>query len=177
VQPLREVVGAMRRAIDMLAGWRWLPLHPLGNSLSSVAFWLVAGFVLLVVELLSGTFYLLMVALGCASAALCAYLGLEFTTQVIAGAAVGAIAIAVLHRSRWARGRRHLEPTSNPDLNLDLGQTVEVRAWQDGRARVEYRGSQWDAVPEEAAHAPTGVLAIRAIRGSTLVLGPVRSVN
>ena len=60
---------------------------------------------------------------------------------------------------------------------LDVGQSVDVWAWQDGVARVRYRGSDWDAVPEAPEHPVTGSLVIKAIRGSTLVLGPQHRVK
>lgn len=163
----------MRYAARPVATWHGAAEVNLGD----IAFWLVAAAVLVVVELLTGTFYLLMVAFGCATGALVALSGLPFTLQVLIAAGVGAVAVLLLRRTRWGRGGRRPEPEANPDLVIDLGQLVDVAAWHNGRARVSYRGAQWDAVPEAPESAATGKLAIKAIRGSTLVLGPAPTSN
>ncbi|MGA8034198.1 MAG: NfeD family protein, partial [Casimicrobiaceae bacterium] len=55
---------------------------------------------------------------------------------------------------------------------LDIGKPVRVRSWNaDGSARVEYRGTQWDGVPESAQTPHNDTMYIVATRGSTLVLG------
>lgn len=134
--------------------------------------WFVAGIILLIAELVTGTFYLFMVAIGCAAGGLVALADAPLIVQVVLGAAVGFGAIVALRRSRWGRVNRRGEAGENPDVVLDIGQTVQVWAWQDGAARVSYRGAEWDAVPESPQAAATGVLVIKAVRGSTLVLGP-----
>jgi len=134
--------------------------------------WFILAAVLVVAELLTGTFYLLMVALGCLAAGVAALAGVPAPLQCVAAAIVGGIAIVLLRRSRFGRRRRQVETGANPDVLLDVGQPVEVWAWQDGAARVRYRGSDWDAVPESPERPATGSLIIKAIRGSTLVLGP-----
>lgn len=136
------------------------------------AVWFVAGVALLIAELVTGTFYLFMVAIGCAAGGLVALAGAPLTLQVVLGAAVGCGAIIVLRRSRFGRVSRFREAGENPDVVLDIGQTVQVWSWQDGAARVSYRGAEWDAVPESPQTAATGTLVIKAVRGSTLVLGP-----
>jgi hypothetical protein len=46
---------------------------------------------------------------------------------------------------RSGLGRKQKRDTStNPDVNLDIGATLTVDAWHDGRARVQYRGADWD---------------------------------
>ena len=59
------------------------------------------------------------------------------------------------------------------DVNLDIGQTVHVRAWgADGTAHVSYRGANWAAsFGGEGTPAP-GQHAIVAVRGNQLVLAP-----
>ena len=52
------------------------------------------------------------------------------------------------------------------------GKPVRVRSWNaDGSARVDYRGTQWDGVPESAQTPHNDTMYIVATRGSTLVLG------
>ena len=54
----------------------------------STVWWVMAGAVI-AVELLSGTFYLLMIAIGLAAAAVSAMLGAGLSTQVGVAAVVG----------------------------------------------------------------------------------------
>ena len=61
--------------------------------------------------------------------------------QFGAAAVVAIVAMVVLRRSA---GRKQRDTSTNPDVNLDIGATVTVDAWRDGRARVQYRGADWD---------------------------------
>ena len=133
--------------------------------------WLAAGG-LVAAELLTGTFYLLMVALGCAAGALAAHAGLGGTAQVAAAALVGAGCTAAWHWKR-AHAPRSQPVERNPDANLDIGQTVQVQHWSDdGSARVAYRGSTWSA-RLSAGHAPApGEHVIVAVHGTQLELAP-----
>ena len=103
--------------------------------------WLAAG-ALVAAELATGTFYLLMLALGLAAAAIASHLGLALTGQIVAAALVGGGATAAWH---WHRFR---QPTSAParenrDVNLDIGERINVAEWAaDRTARVPYRGQR-----------------------------------
>lgn len=140
------------------------------DGLNASTFWWVAAGVLVAVELATGTFYLLMLALGAAAAALAAHLGLSPTLQVLAAALVGGAAVALWHRRRQQRPR--IASGSNPDVNLDIGQTVLVEQWgADGHATVKYRGAEWRARYQGGdAAPPAGRYTIRAVEGSCLVL-------
>lgn len=131
--------------------------------------WLVAAGVLVVLELFSGTFYLLMIALGLAAGALAALLGLGAAMQMLAAALVGVIATALLHRSRFGhRGRS--DPARDPNVNIDIGQRLEVPHWEDGRARVKYRGALWDVELGPGAQAQPGTFRIVEVQGSRLIV-------
>lgn len=109
---------------------------------ASTGWWVAAG-ALVALELASGTFYLLMLALGAAAAALAAHAGLAGSSQIVVAALVGGGATAVWHAKR-ASAPRSAPPSSNPDVQIDLGQRVHVGAWNaDGSARVQYRGASW----------------------------------
>jgi membrane protein implicated in regulation of membrane protease activity len=54
---------------------------------------------------------------------------------------------------------------------MDIGQSVQVEFWQDGRGQAKYRGALWDAEAESAGVDTTRPLIIRAVRGNTLILG------
>ncbi|WP_028101279.1 NfeD family protein [Pseudoduganella violaceinigra] len=132
--------------------------------------WATGAGLLVILELFSGTFYLLMIAIGMGAGALTSFARVDMPGQMLVAALVAAIATLLLRRSRF--GKTAQPPASaNPDVNLDIGQTVNVPAWQGGAARVMYRGALWDVelAPGEAA-AP-GVFRIREIRGSRLIVG------
>ncbi|MGA2552435.1 MAG: NfeD family protein [Burkholderiaceae bacterium] len=139
--------------------------------------WFIMAAILVVAELLTGSFYLLMVAIGFFAGGVAALTGAVLPLQCVVVAIVGWLAIVLLRRTRFGQRTRRLATGSNPDVVLDVGQTVDVWSWQEGTARVRYRGSDWDAVPESPEHPATGTLVIKAIRGSTLVLGPTHPTH
>ncbi len=137
--------------------------------------WMLAGG-LVIAELLTGSFYLLMLALGAGAGALAAHAGLAVSQQLLAAAVMGGGATALWHWRR-ARAPRSAPAASNPDVNLDIGQRVTVAQWQaDGSTRVHYRGAAWTARLAPQAGAPhSGEHTIVALRGNQLELLPLVS--
>ena len=137
----------------------------------ATAWWLAAG-VLVAAELFAGSFYMLMLALGCAAGALAAHLGAGYSTQVFSAALVGAGTTAVWHFRR-ARSPRSAPVESNRDANLDIGQSLQVPAWQsDGSARVNYRGSAWNVQFRGPGTPAPGEHVIVAVQGNRLFVAP-----
>ena len=139
---------------------------------SVATWWWVAAGVLVAAELATGTFYLLMLALGLVAGALAAHLGVGALGQVIAAAVVGVGATAVWHG--WQR-RQAPSPAAreNRDVNLDIGESVKVDAWANDRTtRVHYRGSTWAARLAPGAAAAPGDHIVSAVEGNWLVLTP-----
>ena len=138
---------------------------------ASTLWWLLAG-MLVVAELLTGTFYLLMLALGAAAGALAAHAGLSGTGQLVAGALVGGGATALWHLKRF-RSPRSAPAEANADVNLDIGQTVRVEAWGTDRlARVQYRGASWEVRYAGDGEPAPGEHVIVAVHGNRLDLAP-----
>jgi len=137
----------------------------------STLWWVVAG-LLVAIELASGTFYLLMLALGAAAGAIAAHLGAGLDVQLVAAALVGGGATAIWHFKRF-RAPRSAPAEANPDVNLDIGQSVRVDAWAaDGTAQVSYRGASW-AVGYRGAGTPApGEHTIVAVQGNRLLVAP-----
>jgi membrane protein implicated in regulation of membrane protease activity len=135
-------------------------------------FWWVACGVLVAAELATGTFYLLMLALGCAAAALAAHLGAGATVQMVVAALVGGGATAAWHLNR--RNHPKAEPAErNRDVNLDIGESVQVTQWNsDGSTRVQYRGAAWSARLAERGTAEPGPHTIVAVHGNELRVTP-----
>lgn len=138
---------------------------------AATGWWVVAG-LLVAAELASGTFYLLMLALGACAGAVAAHAGLAFNGQVVAAALVGGGATALWHFKRF-RAPRSMPAEANPDVNLDIGQTVRVEHWNvDGTAQVQYRGASWSVRFRGAQTPAPGEHTIVAIQGSQLVVSP-----
>lgn len=131
--------------------------------------WWVAAALLVGLELLIGTFYLLAVGIAFVVGGIVAWTGASAPTQMLVGGGLAVIAVIIAHQWRAARG------VPAPQPSLDRGQSVRVDRWNaDGTARVEYRGTQWDAelAPGQATRADT--MYIVDMRGSTLVLSDQR---
>ena len=105
--------------------------------------WIVVGFVLVIVELLTGTFYLLVIGVGAFAGAAVSWAGGGFLAQAVGASAVALGGVWLVNR--WHRANRRSSPK---DDFLDLGQPVVLESWVDeqaGMARVKYRGTAWDA--------------------------------
>ena len=131
--------------------------------------WLVVAGVLVVFEMFTGTFYLLMIAVGLAFGALAALLGLSVPMQIVVAAAVGLVATGLLHRSRFGRPGRH-DASRDHNVNIDIGQRLTVNEWQGGRARVMYRGALWDVELGQGAIPEAGSFKIVGVQGSRLIV-------
>jgi membrane protein implicated in regulation of membrane protease activity len=131
--------------------------------------WLVAAGVLVILELFTGTFYLLMIAIGLAVGGIVALAGGGFPVQAIGAAFVAIAATGWLHRSRFGRPARH-DASRDRNVNLDIGQHVMVPAWDHGRARVMYRGALWDVELGQGATPQAGDFRIVEVLGSRLVV-------
>ena len=133
--------------------------------------WLIAG-LLVVAELFIGSFYMLMLALGCVAGAIAAHLGTAYPAQLFIAAIVGAGTTALWHYRR-ARAPRSAPVESNRDANLDIGQTLQVPAWNaQGAARVNYRGSTWDVQYRGPGLPAPGPHVIVAVQGNRLIVAP-----
>lgn len=141
-------------------------------DISAASWWWIAAGVAVAAELATGTFYLLMIALGMAGAAVAAHLGLAVAGQVIVAALAGGGATALWH---WRRVRqpRSAPARENRDVNLDIGERVTVPQWSPDRtARVNYRGALWTARLQDGAQAASGEYVVVAVEGNWLVLAP-----
>ena len=138
----------------------------------STIWWLLAGGVI-VAELLTGTFYLLMVALRLAAAALVAHAHLPLTGQIVTAAVVGGGAVVAWH---FAKRRRPGDPSARADrsVNLDVGETIVIDSWNaDGTTTVKYRGATWTAIHRPGVTPSTGAHRVAELVGSRLLVDPL----
>ena len=136
--------------------------------MTSWMIWLALAGALIILELFSGTFYLLMIALGMLAGALAALSGAGEAAQLLTAAVIGAAATGLLRRRR----PRKVNSARDPNVNLDIGQSLHVPHWHPDHAtaRVMYRGAMWDVDLAPGAHATPGQFVIREIRGSRLIV-------
>ena len=138
----------------------------------STIWWLSAG-AAVAVELLTGTFYLIMLAIGLAAAAVAAQLGAGTVVQILVAAGVGGGAVGAWHL-RQSKRRVMPPATANRDVNLDIGEVVYVDAWNaDGTASVKYRGANWTVVHRSGNSPSTGAHRVTEVIGSRLFLDKI----
>lgn len=131
--------------------------------MSNFSLWLVLAGILLIVEITTGTFYLLMVSLGAAIGALMDYLGYGLEIQ-IGAAAVFAVAGSLLLRNRSLKRTK----TDKQHDVLDIGNKLEISSWGvGGRANVQYRGANWAAESTDSTPV-TGLHQIVDVQGNVL---------
>lgn len=135
----------------------------------ATVWWLLTG-ALVAVELFVGSFYLLMLAVGSAAAALSAHAGLGAVGQYTAAALIGSAAVVLWYR---IKKRRPEDPSvrSLRSVNLDVGETIQVDTWNaDGTASVKYRGAQWTAIMASGQSEQVGLHRVCELQGNRLVL-------
>ena len=141
--------------------------------------WTILGFVLVIVELMTGTFYLLVIGVGALFGGLAAYLGAPFIIQV--GVAGVVASFGTWWVQKWHEAHHKGGDQSNA---IDVGQMVTVANWinhAEGMLRVKYRGAEWDArvKPGDVVSAGAGegaMLYILAQDGQCWVVGSQKPV-
>jgi len=131
--------------------------------------WWLAAVVLVIAEMLSGTFYLIAVALGLAAAGLSAYMGVSWGGQAAIAALLCTVSVAAIYRWKQGQGKTH----GQANLAYDIGQTVQAVHWSDERhARVSYRGAEWDAELAKTASPDSArqKWRIKEVVGSRLII-------
>ncbi|MEK6243726.1 MAG: NfeD family protein [Pseudomonadota bacterium] len=127
--------------------------------------WAIVGLALVIVELLTGTFYLLVLGIAAFGAALAALLGQGFPVQVIVGSVIAAGGCYGVHVYRAKNATQQMP-------QVDAGQPASFESWLDQaarRARVRYRGASWDALVEGEETPEAGaILYVLATHGNTL---------
>lgn len=134
--------------------------------------WLLAGSTV-ALELFTGTFYLLMLALGMAAAALAAHAGAGLTLQLVCAAVVGTAAVVAWY---LLKKRNPADPSVRAmrSVNLDVGEIIQVDEWlADGTATVKYRGAQWSVMQRPGNASTPGAYRVTELVGNRLMVEKV----
>jgi membrane protein implicated in regulation of membrane protease activity len=133
--------------------------------------WLIAGFILVITELATGTFYLLVLGVAAFAGAGVAYAGGAPVWQALVSAVVAVAGVVWVHQYRK-------RVVSHPMQGLDVGQPAAFDSWINqgaGHARVKYRDTLWDAQVAGGAAGESGeILYITSVDGNTLKVSKTR---
>ncbi len=135
--------------------------------------WLLIGLMLVVIELMTGTFYLLILGVAAGIGSLIAFLDQPFWMQALSAAIAAVIGGVLVYRYH-----RAANASSPKDSANDIGQTVTIESWvsePQRLARVHYRGTVWDAeVVGSDRIEPGAVLYVVAMEGSRVKVSSTR---
>ena len=133
--------------------------------------WLIAGVALIVAELVTGTFYLLVLGIAALVGSGIGYAGGAHLWQSLAAAVVAVAGVVWVHQYKKRIG-------SSPMRGIDVGQPAAFESWVNkgaGHARVKYRDALWDAQVAGDASGESGeILYITAVDGNTLKVSKTR---
>ena len=133
--------------------------------------WLIAGFILIIAELMTGTFYLLVLGIAALVGAGVGYASGALIWQAVGAAIVAVAGVAWVYRYRQAHSPKRMR-------GLDVGQPAAFESWVNkdaGHARVKYRDALWDAQISGGASGESGeILYVVSVDGSTLKVSKTR---
>ncbi len=136
--------------------------------MSASLIWLVITIVLLGIEMMLGSIFILACVMGSASACIVAVFGAEVLGQSLCAGIVtilGVVVVSILNIRKKRQSDREIV-----DNELDLGKEVMVDSInQDGSATVNYRGTKWKAFLKEG-NLEKGRYKIAKVDGARLIL-------
>ena len=142
-------------------------------GLPHYSLWLIVAAALTGLEMLTGTFYLLLMAIAALAGCLAALTDFSGTQQLLAFGAFGLIEAVAFTVYR----RRH--PAKQTENFLDVGnQVVFKNTTPDGSWVVRYRGSDWQARPAREETRKDAPLVITKASGNILIVdNPPENAN
>lgn len=138
--------------------------------------WFALSAICLILELMTGAFFLLFISIGLLAAGVLAFFELHLYWSLGAFALISLSSIFFL-RVFGIRKSPAKKPALDKNVNLDIGTSIFVNSWNGNRrTQVNYRGAQWQAIlADHITSIPenSGYYKIMAINGLVLVLEPV----
>ena len=136
--------------------------------------WAVAGMGLVMLELMTGTFLLLILGLAAFGGALAAWLGASLWIQVLVAVAMASIGMIIVSKYH---GKDSESQDGVDTQSLDIGHTVVLESWvseADGVAKVRYRNAVWEARVVEPRTPGGTVFYIRELNANTLIVSSAK---
>ncbi len=141
-----------------------------------IIFWLVAGGVLLGVEIITLVFFAAFLGVGSFAAAIAAALGADTWLQVLVFVLVALLGI-LLGRPPLMRALRQRHDTAFPGVHGLVGQravTVDVVGDEHHPGHALLAGERWLAMTDAGQPLqPDLAVTVAAVRGTTLVVHPL----
>ncbi|MDX8387978.1 MAG: NfeD family protein [Ghiorsea sp.] len=131
--------------------------------------WLILAFIILIVELMSGTYFLLAVAGG---AFLTSAVTWFFTPSITLQLLCFAVASAATYMFLLSFRKEKNIPNNDGTTHM-LGQHVQVMETINQQGRVRYKGVVWQAISEDIIEADNQA-EILSVDGSTLTVKNVQ---
>ena len=129
--------------------------------------WLIIAVALLIAEVTAGSFYLLVLALSATCAWFAQLLGLQFLAQTIVCLIVAAATVLPLYFYR--KKLKHHDKL----LDLDVGEIVTIKQWENRSSQTRYRGSVWQVILIEGAQiSHNNLYSIVSIESNRLLVKP-----
>jgi membrane protein implicated in regulation of membrane protease activity len=130
-------------------------------------FWIILGIVLLIGEMLTGSFFMAFIAMGSFAAALVASLDQPFYLQALAGAILAIVGVMTLRKSIQRKFLKTIH------LKADIGNEIVVdhEIAPHKQARITYQGTTWQATNLDHETLKQGDrVEIVGIDGNTLLI-------
>lgn len=132
--------------------------------------WIAAGIVFLIGEMLTSSFFLFFIALGCFAAGLAASLGQPYFVQTLAFALVAIAGTVLLRKPIQQRLLKSININADVGREIKTDQAITPR----GQARITYQGTSWQATNlGETEIAQGDRVVIVGIDGNTLLIRKV----
>ena len=131
-------------------------------------YWALIGFSLIIMELITGSFYLLMLALAIIPAWIAEFLGATFLQQSLVYLFFSSLLLFFLYKKRKLLADKYVP--NSLDF-LDEGTVIQVSNWKDGVGSAYYRGALWQVVSNDTTmDLQDGAYRISKIDGIRLVV-------
>ncbi|MBO4576509.1 MAG: NfeD family protein [Neisseriaceae bacterium] len=131
--------------------------------------WFAIALTALVLEVFSGTFYLLVLSIACA---ITGVLDWAFHTPFSVNITVCAVLsiIGIVLATYWHKKKKVIPMSDNTAYDdLDIGQSVAVLSQNtDGTYKVQYRGAEWQAISAQTLNNKTATIVGK--QGNMLVV-------
>ncbi|MBQ7256171.1 MAG: NfeD family protein [Abditibacteriota bacterium] len=135
--------------------------------------WLVISAVLLIFEMMTGTFAFLIFAIGCAVTSIPAYFGLSLVWQIVLLAVVCFIVFLIFKSNPSIWGSKSSEKFG-ADTTIGLEGFV-VETIDKGKGIVKVKSEEWRAVSEDGEPIKEGSkVVVKAIEGVKLIVEKVK---
>lgn len=139
-------------------------------SVDASTIWIIAGIVLIIGEMLSASFFMLFIGLGCFAAALASTLGQTYLVQGVVCAMVSILGVLLLRKPIQQKLLKNIS------VNADIGKEIQVDQLMPPhqQTRITYQGTSWLATNLETEPLKMGDrVVIVGIDGNVLLIRKV----